>query len=213
MKEIDKESVFFKENNQTYAELDIRQWALSDFKTTEVYSGKELTSVLKQVVLGGNSNFEVTDRGDPSWKERYTYHVIGNTVKKGTVASIQTGFEDENGDFNFGLCDMAGKLMTAMYRVTLGDFGDVRCLLSKGTSGTAGFLHIDNSDGSEYIHINVMDSMDKEPVEAIKEAFLEWRKKNPRGSSSDKSSVVSMHVSILRNVVQIFAVLAFGIFF
>ena len=77
------------------------------------------------------------------------------------------GFEEENDEFNFGLCDMAGKLMTGMCRVADGDFGGVRCLNKDGTTATGAYLHVDNPDGTEFIHINIIDSNANELVEEL----------------------------------------------
>jgi hypothetical protein len=62
---------------------------------------------------------------------------------------------------------MAGKLMTGMYRVADGDFGDVRCLNKDGTTATGAYLHVDNPDGTEFIHINIIDSNANELVEEL----------------------------------------------
>jgi len=169
-------------NSITLEDVELRQYGMADFSSTAVYSGRSLASLFN---LFGFGDSEVADVGKSNFTDRYTYHALGNVVKSGTVSSLQSGFEEQTDDFNFGLCDMAGKLMTAMYRVPAGGFGDVRCLRQDGRSATGAYLHIDNEDGTELIHINEIDTDTKEPVEVLKEAFVEWRKNNP---CEDKSS-------------------------
>ena len=75
-----------------------------------------------------------------------------------------------------------------------------------GISAAGGYLHIDNEDGSVLLHINIVGDGSSEPVELMKESFMEWREKNPCPDSSvseastllySKSSMV-FFASILR---------------
>jgi len=164
----------------------LRQYTIANFTSQVGYSGAGLFGVWAYYGFGSS---ELVNEGKDLLKDRYMYRTAGNVVKVGTVDAMQNGFEDEDDQFNFGLCDMAGKLMTAMYKVADGGFGDDRCLNFDGTSGTGAYLHIDNADGTEFIHINVIDSNPKEPVEELKERFLEWRKLNPCNSTCDNTSL------------------------
>ena len=146
-----------------FREVEVRQYGIANFDSQAGYSGKSLAELW---ALYGYGSTEVVTVGKDVLEDRYMYHAAGNVVKHGTVGSLQSGFEEENDDFNIGLCDMAGKLMTAMYRVADGDFGDVRCLHKDVTSAATGaYLHVDNPDGTEFIYINIIDSNTNELVE------------------------------------------------
>ena len=182
MKALDRNSTLFTEPyNRTFHEVDIRQYAMADLASTAAYAGSELRSVWDYFRYGDS---EVANIGKIGLDNgRYNYHAIGNAVKNGTVKSLESGFEeyDENDDkYTFGTCDIAGKLMAAMYKVVVGGFGDVRCLGDIGTSAAGAYIHVDNPDGTSFLHIDESYSgEDKEPVEILKDKFLEWRKDNP----------------------------------
>ena len=101
---------------------------------------------------------------------------------------------------------MAGKLMTAMYRVADGDFGDVRCLNKDGTTATGAYLHVDNPDGTEFIHINIIDSYPNEPVEELKFQFANWRKKNPCDTSGATSVAAKRILPAMITLASMFGV-------
>ncbi len=202
MKALDTGSARFQVESETKSvpEVEIRQYAMADFSSTESYSGKSLNSVFEFL---GCPDSEVADVGNIDSNDRYNFHAIGNLVKTGTVNSLQNGFEDQNDEFGFGTCDIAGKLMTAMYRVVDGGFGDVRCL--EGRSAAGAYIHVDNLDGTPYIHINEVDSDgNKEPVEVLKDEFLEWRKGNPCESESSGGS--RTHVPQLFKILSMFGI-------
>ena len=186
----------------TVPELSMRQYGIADFSSTAAYSGESLAYVYEAYGYGGG---EIADGGKTNLDDRYNYHAMGNIVTNGTIASLQSGFEDQDEDkYNFGLCDMAGKLMTAMSRVADGGFGDMRCLFSEvPVSATGGYLHIDNADGTVLIHIDWVGSGDKEPVEVMKEQFYTWRKENPCDNASSGSST---RVSPLITVSTVFGI-------
>jgi len=195
-------------NNYTFSEeleipeVEQRQYGIANFDSQTGYSGKSLAKVWTFYGYRG----EIVNVGKDLLDDRYTYRAAGNVVKNGTVDSLQSGFEEQNDDFNFGLCDMAGKLMTAMYRVADDEFGDLRCLGNDGTTATGAYLHIDNPDGTEFIHINVIDSNPKEPVEELKEQFVKWRKKNPCDGSEATSGAAKRMSPIISTLVAMFGV-------
>lgn len=163
----------------TIPAVEIRQYGIADFNSTAAFSGGNLTDLW---TLYGYSNSEVADLNGTLDDNRYLYQAMGNVVDKGTIAALQTGFEDEEDTYDFGLCDAAGRLMTAMYRVADEDLGDTRCLEDFGTSASGAYIHVDNEDGTEYIHINIIGDGEKEPVENMKNKFKEWREANPCSS-------------------------------
>ena len=173
LNEIDKSAVRVGDN--IFSTVSLRQYGMADFSSSMAYSGASLKSLWTYF---GHGDSEVTDVGKYNLDGRYTYHVMANVVKSGTVATMQSGFEDGSDEYGFGQCDMAGKLMTAMYRVADGGFGDVRCF-DRGTTATGAYIHIDNEDGTELVHINVVEAGRQEPLEVLKEKFHEWRCQNP----------------------------------
>jgi hypothetical protein len=167
--------------------VDVRQYGIADFYSQAGYTGTSLASVWYGIF--GINGTEQVDVGKKFENDRYIYHTMGNVVTKGTVGALQRGFENQNDDFNFGLCDMAGKLMTAMNGVAAGGFGDARCLNDGGKSATGAYLHIDNADGTALIHINKIGDGTSEPVEEMKETFHQWRKDNPCPGDSSGASM------------------------
>ena len=191
--------------NITVPELSMRQYGIADFSSTAAYSGESLAYVIE--AFFGFGGGEIADGGKTNLDDRYNYHAMGNIVTNGTIASLQSGFEDQDDKYNFGLCDMAGKLMTAMSRVADEGFGDMRCLVGeKPVSATGSYLHIDNADGTVLIHIDWVGSGDKEPVEAMKKQFYTWRKENPCDNASSGSST---RVSPLITVSTVFGISSF----
>ncbi len=144
---------------------------MADFVKTASYTGSELYSAWE---FFGYNTTEVADVGKIGLDDgRYNYQAIGNVVKNGTVNALQVGFENEGNEFKFGTCDMAGKLMAAMYEVVHGGFGDERCLEVYGTFAAGAYIHVDNADGTTLLHIDEIYNDDNtEPVEALKEKFL-----------------------------------------
>ena len=204
MKEIDT-GYYDVVDTDDLRQVDLRQYGIANFTAHDGYTGDKLQYIYDEVfgMLGSvQKNVGKTDIND-----RYTYHALGNIVLDGTVESMQSGFEDQNDEFNFGTCDMAGKLMAAMNRVANEGLGDKRCIDDMGgISAAGGYLHIDNEDGSVLLHINIVGDGSSEPVELMKESFMEWREKNPCPDSSvseastllySKSSMV-FFASILR---------------
>ncbi len=177
MQDLDKNSIVLDDSPLIIQNVQLRQYTIANFTSQAGYSGGRLAFLWEYFGYGTS---EVVNVGYDLLNGRYTYRAAGNVVKVGTVDSMQNGFENQDDQFNFGLCDMAGKLMTAMYRVADGGYGDDRCLNADGTTATGAYLHIDNANGTEFIHINIIDPiMPKEPVEELKKQFLEWRKQHP----------------------------------
>jgi len=129
----------------------------------------------EQVDVGIDRNDEDTNG---NVRGRYSFHAQGNVVAEDTVPSLLDGFL--GGDIDIYQCDMGGRLMSAMSRVIERDLGDMRCINDhNGTSASGAFLHIDNADGTELIHLNTKGDGSFEPVEEMRREFLEWRKSNP----------------------------------
>ena len=95
-----------------------------------------------------------------------------NVVAEGTVTSLYDGFLGGGGEDNHH-CDMAGRLISAINSVVEGGLGDMRCINDHDRiSATGAFLHIDNADGTELIHINIIGNGTLEPVEEMRQKNL-----------------------------------------
>lgn len=166
--------------------VELRQYGMADFNTNSHggYTGKSLETVYESEGIENTEQIDVgVDRNDEDADEsirgRYSFHAQGNVVAEDTVTSLLDGFIGGDEDVIYQ-CDMAGRLMSAMSRVVERDLGDMRCINDhNGTSASGAFLHIDNADGTELIHLNIIGDGSFEPVEEMREEFLEWRKSNP----------------------------------
>lgn len=131
-----------------------------------------------QIDIGAGRNNNDEDSG------RYSFHAQGNVVKDGTVESLYDGFI-EGGDGS-NTCDMTYKLMSAMDRVLEDGGGDMRCINEhNGISATGAFLHIDEADGKELIHLNIFGDGTFEPVEKLRQEFLVWKEGNSCSQRND----------------------------
>lgn len=174
-------------SGEIYVGSDLRQYGIADFDHHNAHTGSKLTELWEKLpplyygtTITGN---EETDQGGQFFgsNSSYVFHAMGNVVKVGTVHAMANAFQNSqnNDNYDYEVCDMAGKLMAALESVSSKGLGDVRCLDDdeSGYSATGAFLHVDNADGTERIHINVIsDGTEEEPVEGVKRAFLEWRK-------------------------------------
>mmetsp|Transcript_26936 Transcript_26936/g.40768 ORF Transcript_26936/g.40768 Transcript_26936/m.40768 type:complete len:319 (-) Transcript_26936:33-989(-) len=211
-------ALFSPFQGEVYEGPDLRQYGIADFGSHMAHTGSKLTE-LYEVMFPGANNEEKDEGGkfnnDQNGKVRYNFHAMGNIVKVGTVDSLARGFQSETND-EYGVCDMAGRLMAAMEMVSDGAYGDTRCLGDQGHSATGAFLHIDSPDGTELIHINIVGDGLEEPVEKLKEAFMEWRKSHrcgndkdgPGEGNGDGASTASNWPSFLSITVVLFGVLS-----
>lgn len=159
-----------------FAEVQSRQYAIADFDSSFSYTGSDLFEFWDYL---GYPNTEIANLG---WSRNgYRFHAIANVVANGTVAAMGKGFREPGGDDLGEDDDLAGRLMSALNRVSESGLGDVRC--PQGATGA--YLHVDNPDGTPFVHINVVDGVS--PVREVAEAYLEWRKENPVPTSAPTS--------------------------
>jgi hypothetical protein len=187
MLEMDDKKYALK-SGEVYVGRDMRQYGIADFDHHNAHTGSKLTELWEKLpplyydgaTITGND--EETDQGGQLFgNSSYVFHAMGNVVKVGTVDAMANAFQnsENNDNYDYEVCDMAGKLMAALESVFSKGLGDVRCLDDdeSGYSTTGAYLHVDNADGTERIHINVIsDGTEEEPVEGVKRVFLEWRK-------------------------------------
>ena len=197
------------ETQQSTNRFNLRQYGIADFDSHAGHTGKNLSHFFES--KGYNS--VQSDGGMTSVSDRYNYHAIGNVVKYGTVTMLQRGFENQLDDFNVGICDMAGRLMAALKSVSDGDFGDVRCLEQNNKTSAAGaFLHIDNADGTQSIHINIIGDGTSEPIEALQKEFDIWRANNPCFSETSGASL-GIKSSIFLQILTLGVLISTGLSF
>lgn len=167
--------------------VELRQYGMADFNTNSHggYTGGSLQTVYDYILEVKNTvqvdmGFDRNDEDAGSMiRGRYSFHAGGNVVAEGTVPSLSDGFlggEDEDTQH----CDMAARLMAAMDSVVQDGLGDMRCINDHGgVSASSAFIHIDDADGTELIHINIVGDGSFEPVEKVRQEFLAWRASNP----------------------------------
>lgn len=112
----------------------------------------------------------------------FYYHVQGHGVSSTSVNLLQAGFigiDILDVTVPYDCPDLAGRLMSAISQVKNNDVGDERCIRENGSSATTAFLHIDNPDGSTYIHLEIIGDGTSEPVTELEEKYLGWRSLNP----------------------------------
>ena len=103
-------------------------------------------SFIAKSPLVGSTQLQVPVVPSFGWLVQHCIEICLPTMSvaetNGTIAaSLQSGFEYQDNKYKFGLCDMAGKLMTAMSRVADEGFGDMRCLVrEEPISATGGLL-------------------------------------------------------------------------
>ena len=98
------------------------------------------------------------------------YSVQGNILTSTEVITqAEMGFRGD-------ACDLPARLMAALEAGALNGQGDQRCITSKGTPSDAGYLRVDNADGSgPLIELDVADTAAASGVEALRAAFDTWR--------------------------------------
>lgn len=188
MKELDTESFV-----GLFPLVELRQYGMADFSTnasTGGYTGQSLETMYDIMRIDNTEQIDIgMDRNDDGTDGRYSFHAQGNVVAEDTVQSLFDGFTGE-GDGAKYQCDMADKLMAAMAKVVEEGLGDMRCINDhNGVTSTGAFLHIDNPDGTQLIHINIVGDGSYDPVEAIMQDFLKWRENNPCPVNSADDSI------------------------
>ena len=117
-------------------------------------------------------------------KYEYTYSTQGNIVGFNTISTLTEAFEFAQGET---ACDLADRLMMSFAAIfdantTSGDdfLGDVRCMPLPSSSV---FLHVDNPDGTEFIHIDIVEGENvtagENPFVLMRETYDAWRLENP----------------------------------
>lgn len=193
MRELDTEPYLMSEDGSvTMPKVDLRQYGMANFHVNDShggYTGSSLQEVYDdifqikdtvQIDKGAGRSNNDEDSG------RYSFHAQGNVVKDGTVDSLYDGFV-EGGDGS-NICDMALRLMAAMDKVLKDGGGDMRCINEhNGISATGAFLHIDEADGKELIHINIVGDGTFEPLEKLRQEFFAWKEGNPCSQRNETS--------------------------
>jgi uncharacterized Ntn-hydrolase superfamily protein len=110
----------------------------------------------------------------------YAYSAQGNVVTKRTVQTLQSTFVGSSG------CDLADRLMEAVDAVSTAGEGDARCIVDGFTAGvhapipgTGAYLHVENPDGTDLVHIDVVGDGTFNPVKRLREEYDAWRAKHP----------------------------------
>ena len=168
---------------------------MADFRSNGGRTGRSLEAAYS--LAGMAAGTEQLDFGSSEAVDgRYSYRVLGNDVKEGTVRALEDGFlmnvddrddtrgkEDYDGNEhderdNEDRCAMAQRLMSAMMEVYKNGLGDMRCINDRdGITSTGAYLHVDEPDGRVLVHINKPGDGTYEPMEKLREEFVEWERR------------------------------------
>ena len=132
-----------------------------------------------------------------------TYSAQGNIVSNNTIPLLVEGFQEEEG------CDLADRLYRALIAVDDANtiartdlnapddtnfVGDVRCengvlwgLITPGYGfpGLQAYLHVDDAEGNELLHIEAVPEGGKNPFDEIRTKYAEWRRQHPCPSTGN----------------------------
>jgi len=145
----------------------LRQYGIVDLQNRSAgYTGSNIEFVYENYYLVYG-----TDQSDRQGNiGNFTYSVQGNIVTKQTVPNAESAFLNNSG------CDLADRLMRALLAGGLNGEGDFRCRSEDSdTSSKAAFLHVDNSDGTTFVHIDVIQVGEEEPLLKLKSLYDVWR--------------------------------------
>jgi hypothetical protein len=169
--------------DEEFPEVDLRQYGIANFNTTRGYTGKELVELYKKMFSFPTENYDVGGSVNMTTADGQSmeYHALANVVSEGTVNLLEQGFKESDSD------DLAVRLMAAMTSVVGGGAGDGRCINGFNTSASGAFLHVDNPDGSVYLHLNIVGSGITEPIVELQRQFNEWKASYEPDTSSGSS--------------------------
>ncbi|KAL7514962.1 hypothetical protein ACHAWX_000801 [Stephanocyclus meneghinianus] len=158
-----------------YDAVNLRQYGCVDLERRAAgYTGKDLDRLYYFLTFGAENVQEDTQgtHGDS-----IVYSAQGNVVSKATVSTLSNTFMSAEA------CDLVERLylsLAAVYEAEGELIGDIRCFDTNKAAGSSVFIHVDNSEGSEIIHIqNESPSMFVDPWSDFKTAYLHWRSANP----------------------------------
>ena len=160
--------------------VNLRQYGCVDLKGRSAgYTGKDLENLY--VDIGFNFSEVGYHHVQQDIQGRYGKNIVysaqGNIVSNSTVSTLSETFT------HVEACDLSERLFLSLEAVfeAEGDYvGDIRCFDTNGASGSSVFIHVDNSDGTEVIHI---ENSDPDPAEnpwpMFKAVYEQWRQENP----------------------------------
>jgi len=150
----------------------MRQYGLVDVSGNVAgYTGANIESAYE--MFGFPPSAQTDEQGKV---DNYVFSAQGNVVSEGTVPMLVSTFQQVKNS-NETCNDLAQRLMDSVAAVHSAGLGDVRC---ENGVGSIAFLHVDAADGENIVSIDIpyKESI-KDPIEALKLAFEEWRESNP----------------------------------
>lgn len=179
---------------------EVRQYGLVDLQGRAAgYTGSSIGDMYDTIVLIGlQPHVQENEAGSVTGATgSMVYSAQGNIVSNNTVPLLAEGFQEEEG------CDLADRLYRAVIAVDdanakaranpdasdNSDFvGDVRCengvlwgLLTPGYGfpGLQAYLHVDDEDGNELLHIEALPEGGENPFDDIRTKYAAWRQQHP----------------------------------
>jgi len=144
----------------------LRQYGIVDLQNrSSGYTGSNIEFVYENFFLVYG-----TDESDRQGNTKnFVYSIQGNIVTNETLPRTEEAFLNNSG------CDLADRLMRALLAGGSNGQGDHRCRSqSKDTSSDSAFLHVDNADGTIFVHLNVTTT-EEEPLLKLKALYDAWR--------------------------------------
>lgn len=169
-----------------------RQYGIANSTTSRGYTGPGIaeTYATDFPELGVTEQHDVGGSVITAANKTMTFHALANIVSNGTVDLLVQGFENSTSE------DIAERLVAALRSAVEAGAGDMRCLSEFGTSAAVGFVHVDNPDGTEYIHLSIIGNGETEPTEKIQKELDEWNA-NGRKNKSRLQRLFNRFISVI----------------
>ena len=182
-KRVDVEEVQEDATGDIMDGVDVRQYGcVNVLGESAGYTGKDIRKMYYSMMSGKESNQDIQGTyGD------IVYTAQGNIVSRTAVSTLSDTFTED------GACDLVERLYNSLAAVFESQelIGDMRCFDKNHAAGSTLFIHVDNADGTEVIHIQNENPDDYvNPWEEFQTEYDEWRSKNPCPSDLKYSAAV-----------------------
>jgi hypothetical protein len=169
-----------------YDAVNLRQYGCVDLERRAAgYTGKDLDTLYYFLTFGAEN---VQEDKQGAQGDSIVYSAQGNIVSKTTVSTLSNTFATAEA------CDLVERLYLSLAAVYEADgelVGDIRCFNTNNAAGSSVFIHVDNAEGSEIIHIeNESPSTFVDPWSDFKTAYEQWRSANPCSSVQEFNTAV-----------------------
>ena len=185
---------------------EIRQYGCVDLQNRAAgYSGEGIGDLYDRLGMNASTVQDYDNSHETGQAGDIAYSAQGNSVSINTVPLLVEGFNANGG------CDLADRLFNSIVAVDdannkaraanenedINFEGDVRCEIPGvgfGYPGLQAYLHVDDKDGNQILHIESLPEPGTNPYDEIRTKYAEWRAANPcptgAGSATGESQTV-----------------------